>query len=157
MTTKIKIGIDFHGVINKNPTYFAELCSLAISKGYEVHIITGGPKDSVIEKLKTWNVEYNYIFAIVDYYTSRGEGVFLENGKFKIDDDLWDIAKSYYCREQGIDIHIDDDLRYFKWFSTPYCYYKNDDKICVTNDGVVIDFSHSAQKTLRDIGRFILR
>ena len=38
--------------------------------------------------------------------------------KFKNED--WDLIKSQYCKENGIDLHIDDTLIYNNFFSTPF-------------------------------------
>lgn len=37
----MKIGLDFHGVIDADPEFFAVETELLIKAGHEVHIITG--------------------------------------------------------------------------------------------------------------------
>lgn len=63
----LKIGLDFHGVINDNPVYFSRFTAEAVRRGYEVHIITGGPSHKVKELLDKWNICYTAVFAILDY------------------------------------------------------------------------------------------
>lgn len=46
---KLKIGLDFHGVITDNPEYFKVFANEALRRGYEIHVISGGPK-ATIEK-----------------------------------------------------------------------------------------------------------
>ena len=54
MTDKVqlKIGLDYHGVVNVRPEYFAAFAREAFRRGHEVHIITGGPYKVVEEQLK---------------------------------------------------------------------------------------------------------
>ena len=44
---KLKIGLDFHGVITDNPEYFKVFANEALRRGYEIHIISGGPKATI--------------------------------------------------------------------------------------------------------------
>lgn len=39
----LKIGLDFHGVINTNPSYFKDFTEYAEARGHRIYIITGGP------------------------------------------------------------------------------------------------------------------
>lgn len=152
---KLKIGLDFHGVINERPEYFAQFCFAALAKGYEIHIITGGPQDVVAAILDTCNIPYTKIFAIRDYYDALGEVEHFANGEFKIDDKLWDSAKAEYCSHNGINIHIDDSSHYAKWFSTPFCHYYGDENKCITENKFKIDFSLSAELALQEIEKLI--
>jgi hypothetical protein len=43
----MKIGLDIHGVIDLYPEYLSHLATVWISKGYEVHIVTGQELDHV--------------------------------------------------------------------------------------------------------------
>ena len=81
---RIKIGLDFHGVVSSRPQYFAKFSELVLSLGYELHIITGGPADVVAKMLKEWQVRYTNLFAILDYYDARGEVEYFDNGEFKV-------------------------------------------------------------------------
>lgn len=77
MLNDIKIGLDFHGVITKHPEYFSEFCRCALSRGYEIHIITGGPQKVVEEYLRKHQILYTVIFAILDFYDAKGDVDFL--------------------------------------------------------------------------------
>lgn len=155
MTNKtLKIGLDFHGVINKQPDYFAEFTKLALQRGHEIHIITGGPCQTVEKLLHQWNICYTNIFAILDYYNSKGEVTYFENGEFKVSPHLWDTAKASYCSDNGINIHIDDSTSYVKWFLTPYCRYDEGKQICST-DNATIDFHNSPLHALQNIENII--
>ena len=41
----LKIGLDFHGVINTNPSYFKDFTEYAEARGHRIYIITGGRKN----------------------------------------------------------------------------------------------------------------
>ena len=43
----MKIGLDFHGVINTSPEFFGLISKLLLDAGHEVHIITGNDIDMV--------------------------------------------------------------------------------------------------------------
>lgn len=51
---KLKIGLDFHGVITDNPEYFKVFANEALRRGYEIHIISGGPKATIEKFLQQW-------------------------------------------------------------------------------------------------------
>lgn len=120
---KLKIGLDYHGVIDGNPNYFSLFCTQSKQRGHKVFIITGGPKLQVKKMLEQNNIPYDMCFAISDYYQAMGKIIQKEDGNFIIPENLWNIAKANFCRRSNINIHIDDSLKYLNWFSTPYCYY----------------------------------
>ena len=136
---KLKIGLDFHGVITDNPEYFKVFANEALRRGYEIHVISGGPD----------------IFAIVDYYDARGCVTFYENGEFKVPDKLWNCAKAAYCDENGINIHIDDTMSYSEGFTTPFCFYDVKTRHCRTQDQKVINLEVSPKAALDDIEIFV--
>lgn len=75
----------------------------------------------------------------------------MTDNKFHVEDKLWDSAKARYCKEHGIDIHIDDSTIYKKWFSTPYCLYDTFESSCRLEDGKKMDFSGSAEIALNEV------
>lgn len=57
----MKIGLDFHGVINKLPLFFAEMNKLFIENGHEIHIITGKElTEEYIKEIKSYNVSNKF-------------------------------------------------------------------------------------------------
>lgn len=123
-----KLGLDIHGVIDDNPEFFSELSKKLIEDGNEVHIITGAPQSKdVVQKLLDMKIEYTHFFSIVDWAESIGVNVeWTDNGPM-MDEHTWDIAKSIYCSQNGIDIHVDDTPRYgeyFKHISTRFVKYE---------------------------------
>lgn len=67
-TIRIRIGLDFHGVIDKNRELYSKLSNLLVDSGYEVHIITGSMWKKKIEKqLRDFNIKWTHHFSISDY------------------------------------------------------------------------------------------
>ena len=147
MVFSLRIGIDFHGVISENPAYFRDFSSAAYERGHTIYIISGGPYSVEKGLLDMWGIRYTEIFSMLDYFARRGQVEYFANGNFKVPDCLWDEIKGKYCRDNGIDIHIDDTLQYSKNFSTPFCWYKQKENLCVV-DGKKIDFSLKPEEVL---------
>lgn len=150
----LKIGLDFHGVINANPDYFSGFSDEALIRGHEIHIITGGPYKKVADYLKNYNINYTQIFSITDYYEEKGEVQYFPNGEIKVPDDLWNSAKAVYCLTNNIDIHIDDTALFSKDFKTPFCRYDGSEKKCFVDGGFVIDLSLNANIALDEIEKY---
>ena len=124
---KFKLGLDIHGVVDAMPEFFSFLTDSFIKNGGEIHIITGGRWDSEFEKqLNDFGVKWTHKFSVYDYLKESDAEVIgkvqFPDGtiqkKFKNED--WDLIKSQYCKENGIDLHIDDTLIYNNFFSTPF-------------------------------------
>ena len=127
VVSKFKLGLDIHGVVDAMPEFFSFLTDSFIKNGGEVHIITGGRWDSEFEKqLNDFGVKWTHKFSVYDYLKESDAEVIgkvqFPDGtiqkKFKNED--WDLIKSQYCKENGIDLHIDDTLIYNNFFSTPF-------------------------------------
>ena len=151
---RIKIGLDFHGVITDNPQYFSDFTKEAVERGYEIHIITGGPADVVKSMLDDWKISYTTIFAILDFYNHLGQVKYFDNGEFKVEETLWNTAKARYCEENGISFHIDDSVTYAQWFSTPFCYYEGTKKQCCINSETKITLDGNPEQALDKIYSF---
>jgi hypothetical protein len=136
MTKILRIGIDFHGVINHNPEFFRAFTKVAFEKGHEIYIVSGGTYEEEKDYLDVWNIKYTHIFALIDYFKKIGKIEFFNDGIFRVSDELWDKAKADYCRI-NIDIHIDDTVRYRKNFTTPFCLYDKISKSCILGNRVI--------------------
>lgn len=152
---RIKIGLDFHGVINANPEFFSNFTHLAVDEGDEIHVITGGPAHIIKKLLDEWNIAYTTIFAILDFYEVLDKVQYFADGEFHVDDKLWNSAKANYCKEHCINIHIDDSSIFKQWFSTPYCLFDEKAQDCVLGNGVKIDLSQGAAVALAEIRRYV--
>ena len=47
----------------------------------------------------------------------------------KFDSELWDSIKGKYCKDNNIDLHIDDTEVYSKYFTTPFLLFKSGDDL----------------------------
>ena len=148
---RLKIGLDYHGVISRHQKYFADFAAEAVKRGHQIYIITGGPKYAIAQKLRQLHLPYTEIFAIYDFYKNSRYMEYQPNGDWHIPDELWDKAKGEYCLAQKINIHIDDSKKYIRWFSTPYCCFSSLSQNCVLENGAQIDFSQPAAAALDDI------
>lgn len=121
----MKLGLDIHGVITANSNLFARLSSLAVLRGYEVHILTGAMlTDSKIEELRRYEVEWTHLFSIADYHKKLGTDMtFTDPENPWIEHCLWDKTKANYCADHEISFHIDDTQRYGEHFKTPFALY----------------------------------
>ena len=114
----MKIGLDFHGVVNADPKFWSHETAVLIKQGHEVHVITGHEDTpSFREAHETYGIKFTHLFSIVSYHKSIGTTIKYDANKEPwIDTLLWDKSKADYCRENNIDILIDDTARYGKYF-----------------------------------------
>ncbi len=153
MSVKFKIGVDYHGVITANPSFFKDFNRLALEHGGGIFVLTGGKKQDVVRFLKAHQILYSDVWSILDFYDVQHLVTYFDDGSFKVDDNLWNTAKAAYCLENKIDFHIDDSPLYAKAFQTPFCLYDIGAKICQVQDsnGLKIDFKQAPEKVLGDI------
>ncbi len=115
-----KISFDFHGVINKAPDFFKTMANLAKTAGYEVYIVSGGPREYIEKYLAQHQIKYDNLWCIFDYFDAKEKIAVAADGSFHIDDLAWNEAKGKYCAREKICLHIDDSLIYGRYFTTPY-------------------------------------
>ena len=126
----IKIGIDIHGVIDKDPEIFSVLTHRFKAKGHEVHILTGRElSDELFTHLDGFGIRYNHVFSITSLHKQIGTHISYKNGdptQPLINPFTWDTAKAHYARSVGLCVHIDDSPiygRYFEGTGTQYLQY----------------------------------
>ncbi len=124
----MKIGIDYHGVIETNSEFFRVFLDafLTINPLSEVHIISGLPCSVLKEKMDAHNIDYTHGFSITDSLLAKGvhHQIDTKTGRPIFPDLDWNTAKARYCEEQGIDLMIDDNEEYLKYFNTPCVLWK---------------------------------
>lgn len=122
MYKQLKIGLDIHGVIDRFPDMFAAISKMFMDGGHEVYVITGAAiTDSLVKQLNQYGVKYTKLVSIHDYRRNQGVDIsYDENGRPWMDDKTWDSTKGIVCRLNGIDLMIDDTLKYKKYFNTPF-------------------------------------
>jgi hypothetical protein len=118
----MKLGFDFHGVLDKEPRTFSILTELLVKSGHEVHVITGEEDAPLLrEKLKALRIHYTHLFSIASYHKSTGTKMWRDEKNTPwMDKEIWDVTKAWYCNKNKIDLHIDDSVSYGKHFKTPY-------------------------------------
>jgi len=127
-TMTLKLGLDLHGVCDTYPEIFGPLSNFLTKGGHEVHIITGSElNDELKSRLKELGISYTHIFSIVTYHQNLGTTVvYDDHGNLWMKAELWDVTKAQYCKENNINLHIDDSNIYGKYFTTPYLRFKID-------------------------------
>jgi len=124
----IRLGLDVHGVIDHIPDHLRKLAFMTIQCNGEVHVITGGDKKRTEDQVNKLSFPYTHFFSIQDYlndkYYHENIGLNLMDGKLLYPDWLWDKAKALYCKENQIDLHIDDSPEYREHFETPFLYFQ---------------------------------
>lgn len=130
----MKLGLDIHGVIDKDPGIFNKITHQLLDKNEtnQVHIITGARyTKELIDGLASNGVVWTHFFSITDHHRNIGTYMQYKNDDSNqpvIDDYLWDKTKAMYCRNERIDLHIDDSAvygEYFKGIHTEYIHYGN--------------------------------
>ncbi len=118
----MKIGLDIHGVINKNPEKLIPFANEMRKDGHLVYIITGETiSDSLIYELLEYNNGEKFwdkLISIQDTLLENGCLYYInEFGRPAFDELLWNSFKGKYCEENSIDIMIDDTPEYGKYFN----------------------------------------
>jgi hypothetical protein len=128
----MRIGLDVHGVIDKQPEFFSFLSAMLIDAGHEVHIITGQKLSTkLLLNLRKHKIIWTKIHSITNFNEKRGVKI-----KYKgpnnpwMDPRAWNSAKARICKEENIDVHFDDSCVYGNWFKrlkvkTVYIQIKN--------------------------------
>ena len=115
----MKIGFDFHGVLNLKSDKFRNIAAKLVSEGHEVHVMTGSTERYWLEETKGLlekNVHYTHFFSVADYLKDLGidnTGTY-DNPRYN--DDRWDSAKGEYAFYTGLCEHYDDYAEYEKFF-----------------------------------------
>lgn len=129
----IKLGLDLHGVIDKDPTFFSQLADVMLYRDHEIYIVTG--REDCIELRKELEAcsmpgrLYNGILSITSYQKSQGEPISYLDGRKShpmMDPKVWNPTKAMLCATAGIDIMIDDSTLYEPYFrdiKTQYIIY----------------------------------
>lgn len=121
--SNFKLGLDYHGVIDKDPKFYSKLSRVILSGGAEVHIITGNPQTEEIEnQLHHLGMYWTHFYSIQDDLINQGHVPNIQEGDNSLwfDPIAWDEAKGLYCKREGISIHYDDSDVYEEYFETPF-------------------------------------
>lgn len=118
----MRIGLDFHGVIDAEPELFSKFTQECIKNGWEIHILTGQEDTPELrETIKNYGIHFTHFFSITTYHKELGTKItYDEKGNPWMDESVWNRTKAIYCYSYDIDIHIDDSDIYGKYFDTTY-------------------------------------
>lgn len=122
----MKLGLDYHGVIDKYPELFGMLSRLVMASGGQVYIITGHratPEFAL--SLEHLGIEYTEVLSVVDHSQRHGVEVRYDGkGDPWIDEEIWNSTKADLCKRYNVDLHIDDSEIYGKYFTGKTVYLK---------------------------------
>ncbi len=157
MTHQVKIGVDYHGVITANPVFFKKFNKRALEKGCEIYILSGGTEGDIKEYLQQHEIVYSVIWSMLDYFERKNMVTYLPDGSFQVKEALWNEAKAKYCRENGINFHIDDSALYGQNFETPFCLYDARQEKCSVGEHnpFFVDFRLPPEEVLERILLFL--
>ena len=148
----MKIGIDYHGVINANPSFFSAFTKEAFKKDIKIVIITGGAKCDVETFAKVHDILYTDIFSLLDYFKGKNMVTFYEDGSFFVENEIWNRAKAKFCFDHQVDVHIDDSMLYGAYFQTPFCLYAHTKQKCaLIKKNIVLNFTKTPDEVLKDL------
>ena len=122
-----KIGLDIHGVIDRDPKFLADQARTLISCGHEVHIMTGSQVNpALVKSLKSlWfekGKQYTSLFSVTDHLIDTGIPVEFRDGYPFADPLLWNAAKGEYALLNGLDALWDDSPAYGRYMPAS-CWY----------------------------------
>lgn len=116
---KMKIGLDIHGVIDRYPNRFKIISKELYYRGHDIHILTGQERTKCENFLSEFEIKYTHFYSIIDFHKDvgtkmwdddmRGEGWWLA-------EDVWNRSKGEYAKKVKLDIHLDDNLEYGRFF-----------------------------------------
>lgn len=148
----MKLGIDYHGVINSNPDFFKKFNALALQKNHFITILSGAHQKDVEAYLKEHQIPFSNIFSLLDTFQKKGIVTFYPDGSFFVANNIWNTAKAKYCLKNHIDLHIDDSMLYGTYFNTPFCLYTLQSQSCtIIKQNICIDFKKAPEQVLSDI------
>lgn len=130
-TAITKIGLDIHGLIDKQIEYWAQLTQVLRARWWEVHILTGTRfSNEILDQLNEWEIGYSHVFSISSYLDESDNELLPRSTPSNpwYSDKAWDEAKGLYCKEFNVPWHMDDTERYYKHFETGFAVVKTNEK-----------------------------
>ena len=145
----MKVGLDIHGTIDKDPEGFIQYIELCLKWRVSVYIISGPPTSLMIKHLEALGKKYKnllkychiispidtfHLVSVVEYLRSRDDVEMWQDnrGGWWCDEEIWWKSKSEICKELGIDVLIDNETRYqdhFKDSDTLFILYGGENEI----------------------------
>ena len=110
-----RIAFDLHGVLDTKPELYGPMIKVLKSAGHEIFILSGPKRIDVLEQLKKLPLYIGppfEILSVVDFLEDNGVEFNWDGNHPWTDDETWWDSKARICKEKGIDILIDDSIRY---------------------------------------------
>lgn len=116
------LGLDIHGVIDKDPDKYAALARAVRSKGGKVYIITGQSDTSELRsQLANFQMTFDRLISIQDGLIEVGAPVMGYEESRPVFRSLdWNGFKGSYCARNHVDLMIDNSPEYRQYFTTPF-------------------------------------
>jgi hypothetical protein len=116
------LGLDIHGVIDKEPDKYAALARAVRAKGGKVYVITGQSDTPELRTiLSNLGMTFDRLVSIQDGLMSVGAPVMdYEEGRPIFRSLDWNSFKGSYCSRNHVDLMIDDSPEYGPYFTTPF-------------------------------------
>ena len=122
----MKLGLDMHGVVDKDSVFFSHLADIMLLRDHEVHIVTGREDtEELREELANCSMIvgsrdlFTSILSITTYQKALGVPVCYLNDdptQPMMDPKVWNPTKATLCATAGIDVMIDDSTLYEPYF-----------------------------------------
>jgi len=114
---KGRVGFDLHGVLTERPDISREFLKFLRDVGIEIHIMSGPPREQIIEELEELGYEegvhYDVLFSVVDFLKEHHVPMWQdEDENWWAHDEDWWRSKGRYCAEAGIMSLFDDSRKY---------------------------------------------
>ena len=138
-----KIAFDLHGVLDEHPVEMKPMIRMLEEINMEIHIVSGPTVKEIVKTLCDLHYQdYNFMryitsrfHSVVDYLINRGETfTYDDNGNPWTDEQTWWTSKARICKEFGIDILVDDSLKYKPAFELTECKYIHIDELLKRED-----------------------
>jgi hypothetical protein len=118
----IRVGIDFHGVLDIYKNLFKTILPLIRKAGdLEIHIITGPPLIEAMSEVKSTGYvkgkHFDFLHTVVEYLDVTGHKIWQDDkGNWWAKDDDWWSTKANICKYYNIDFMLDDSEKYAPYF-----------------------------------------
>ncbi len=117
----MKIGVDFHGVMDTFPEVCKPMLIAARKEGALISVITGPPLDQAIRELRDAGykseIHYDRVISVVDWLKGKHFPMKQDDaGNWWTEDAYWWGSKAKICDEYRMNIMIDDSIQYEEYF-----------------------------------------
>ena len=117
------LSIDFYGTLDADPELWQDFMSLMRLREINIYVISGPPMNDIGRGLEylgfNYEVHYDGVYSIVSDLLNSGNHCWLDedHDSWYAGEGLWWQRKSIICDRLGVSIHIDNDIRFGKFFT----------------------------------------